>query len=69
MEIAAKALSELAKGAKKSSPKKNDESEVFWHKGRSRGGQSGHATHIKNAQVINVQRERLCLMRVTYDSI
>ena len=24
-------------------------------RGGSRGGQSGHATHVKNAQVINVQ--------------
>ena len=25
------------------------------HRGGSRGGQSGHATHVKNAQVINIQ--------------
>ena len=24
-------------------------------RGGSRGGQSGHATHVKNAQVINIQ--------------
>ena len=28
---------------------------VYCIRGGSRGGQSGHATHVKNAQVINIQ--------------
>ena len=33
----------------------NPDAEAVHDMGGSRGGQNGHATHVKNAQVINVQ--------------